>query len=779
MYDKSLTAQMDTAFRAYKQNPNAAKQIVAAQQRGMQVPPQQGLAAAAALVSPPQPPQQGPQGTVMQKLAAQQGIMSQLPAAMQQGQQQAPQQAPQQMPQGMASGGLVAFADGGDVRRFGTGTKELLQALGISELPKNFPYATSGIGVTEFPEDFFSPENQQALFEADTAEWAKIKEAAAARNAEAEKWQNLRDIAENRAGKTDPEILDRIRAQMREGAGKQLERTTQLSNQEMLDRIKQHLGTTEAPQEAMPAKYGSLYGAEAPSTSDYKSLYPEAPTAVEGYTPYRATQEPMGAPSSMGPPKPRSLGVGQRSAEAAEYLDKLRGLSAAPSVSEAAAAAPAAVDPWTGGEGFKGFNLGRVGKAASAVASELGPLGWAASPEVRGSANLSTAGAKLLAGVSPEKSGAGEALLQAAEYVNDLQHPIERLKRLKGDVSDAVDSIKGYFSEDKGLSALNWDKYAPDWMREMQAEEGVHEETPKAAPHKEATKVDKEFSRAQQSTPSTVHSEASTPRAIPASFSNAKGMSSLAPGESYGVPETSGAGIGGLEQYRDMVRELRGSQKMSPEIAERLKNMEESGRTSTIMQTLLGTIGSGLSSYGRGPHAWGDAAIGGLSAYQRASAQEEAANKDIFNVIKAYENAPAEEQRQAADFVLKSLEDKAKLASEERRAGAKGLSFEERVALRNMSDTAAKERAALYSGNKDMATQLAYAQAIQKAAEKYSYLGEEEALRRGKEEVDRSMAAAGGAGGLGGGGLGGGGLGGGSLGNSIVMTRAGGLQLPK
>lgn len=99
--------QLKTAFDVYSTNPNAAKQVVAASAQG-QPTGLKGLAAAAALQQAPQAQATAPQGTVMQHLAQQQGIMGQLPAM--QG-QLASAPPPQEM--GMAGGGLVSFAEGG------------------------------------------------------------------------------------------------------------------------------------------------------------------------------------------------------------------------------------------------------------------------------------------------------------------------------------------------------------------------------------------------------------------------------------------------------------------------------------------------------------------------------------------------------------------------------------------------------------------------------------------------------------------------------------------
>lgn len=118
MMDQNKPARfLDTAYNALKANPNATNQILQAAAQGQPVG-LRGLAAAAAQQSQQEAQkamtalqQQGPQPNIIQKMATQ-GIMSQmdtgLPMAPQMG-------APEEMSQQMAGGGLVSFADGGNV----------------------------------------------------------------------------------------------------------------------------------------------------------------------------------------------------------------------------------------------------------------------------------------------------------------------------------------------------------------------------------------------------------------------------------------------------------------------------------------------------------------------------------------------------------------------------------------------------------------------------------------------------------------------------------------
>jgi hypothetical protein len=118
MMDQNKPARfLDTAYNALKANPGATNQILQAAAQGQPVG-LRGLAAAAAQQSQQEAQkamtalqQQGPQPNIIQKMATQ-GIMSQMDTGL----PMAPQMsAPEEMPQQMAGGGLVSFADGGNV----------------------------------------------------------------------------------------------------------------------------------------------------------------------------------------------------------------------------------------------------------------------------------------------------------------------------------------------------------------------------------------------------------------------------------------------------------------------------------------------------------------------------------------------------------------------------------------------------------------------------------------------------------------------------------------
>jgi len=122
MMDQNKPARfLDTAYNALKANPNATNQILQAAAKGAPVG-LRGLAAAAAQQNQQEAQKamaaqqaQGPQQSIIQKLAGASGIMGQLPSSLQLASAPtgpAPEEMPQQM---MATGGLVSFADGGNV----------------------------------------------------------------------------------------------------------------------------------------------------------------------------------------------------------------------------------------------------------------------------------------------------------------------------------------------------------------------------------------------------------------------------------------------------------------------------------------------------------------------------------------------------------------------------------------------------------------------------------------------------------------------------------------
>lgn len=180
-----------------------------------------------------------------------------------------------------------------------------------------------------------------------------------------------------------------------------------------------------------------------------------------------------------------------------------------------------------------------------------------------------------------------------------------------------------------------------------------HEVTPRQEVHPEGQKLDKSFDEAKKDVPSA----AATP-----------GIAGL------------GAGVD-MEKMRDLIIGLRGRKEMSPEIKAKLEDLESGARTSTILQSLLGGLGGGLSSPYGGRFALGKAALGALSGYQHGIGSEEEMNRNAFNILKGYADAPAEEQAKAVDMLFGQLGKAAELQAQRDIAEAKGMNAMERLLL--------------------------------------------------------------------------------------------------
>ena len=192
---------------------------------------------------------------------------------------------------------------------------------------------------------------------------------------------------------------------------------------------------------------------------------------------------------------------------------------------------------------------------------------------------------------------------------------------------------------------------------------GHPQATPKQEVHQEAQNTDPAFSQVKQDMPTTV----------------------THPGVDGGLGGLMGGNMD-LGQVRDMISELRGHQTLDPEVAQQLAELKGDAQTNTIVQSLLGGLGAGLSSPYGGRFALGKAALGALSGYEQGSKGEEDIGKNAFNVLKGYKDAPALEQQKAADVLFNQMGDTAKLQSAERQAeirGAGGLSLADRLLLKS------------------------------------------------------------------------------------------------
>ena len=571
---------LDTAYGALKSNPGATNQILQAAAQGAPVG-LKGLAAAAAQQSQQQAQQamaalqqQGPQPNVIQKLA-QSGIMSQmdtgLPMAPQMG---APEEMPSQM---MAGGGLVSFADGGnvlppdvidaiqshfaeggDVRGFAEGDIVDLLRKGLTR------ESGSSSGIDEA--------FRRAMG------WGMGKEAAEEemrRLGEKIAGQRIAQGLEEAAGSYNPSAVSRMTARMAEGVVPELSMTEKMAQ-----------------------------GARA--------FNPE-PYWYEGA-------------AADFPPAPRSM-------SRLEALDK--------------------VSP-------------EARKYLSSVSQSLDEL-----------APVAEKGMGYLA----KAKSAAKPILKYAPYLGPALTAYDAYSMAK---DPNVQEAAGAFAEDwkremptwmggdePTMNTLDVQDFAPSGMYKPEVKEPKATTTPatwKPEPHDghevvprqrvipEGTKVDKPFDEAKKDVPSA----AVTPD------SEAKGLEAL-----------SG---GGMERMRDLLAELRGHKELSPEMSQKLADLDDKARTSTIIQSVLGGLAGGLSNPYGGRFALGSSAAGALGGYQKGIGSEEEIGRKAFDVLRGYADAPAEEQAAAMDKVLGITAKTAELQSEERRAMLKP-SFEDRFAL--------------------------------------------------------------------------------------------------
>jgi hypothetical protein len=234
------------------------------------------------------------------------------------------------------------------------------------------------------------------------------------------------------------------------------------------------------------------------------------------------------------------------------------------------------------------------------------------------------------------------------------------------------------------------------------------------------------------------------------------------PGESYGIPS--------LEGQVKMLDELRGlsNAKMSDAQAKRLEEMQTGAKEDkwlgALMGMISGTLGSSSPYLGQ---AIGTGGIQALSAYQQGAKEEADIARKAYDIYGEEEKAPQLEHARNVDTILKLLQQKAEMASEERRAANRGrMPFEERWALDREKGIEAEKRAALVSGKTNAAIEHA---ALQQAVADYN-------AARDKGEnpnFDQILTKARVQYGLTPLGLGGGELGGGGLGGGLTVTRQG------
>ena len=809
---------LDTAYKALKGNPNATNQVLQAAAQGQAVG-LKGLAAAAAQQSQQQAQQAmaqqqaqtaGQQPTIIQKLAQQgQGIMGQLPGSI----QLASAPTADMAPQNMAGGGLVAFADGGAVGNDIDGSfgYEAADAYGdgsqgyaggglvsfaeggalppdvIDVIQSHFAYGGEVRGFAEG--DFLSPDEVQTKYDQMQKEIQDLLE----RKHLESKYRGLKGMSPEEAAREEARLAERVNEPEPKGPGysdvyseSRAERASEPASYRKLygnapRSIKEQYTTTAEPPAPKGPSYGDLYpksaGPAGPNMYDragYKDLYPSAEGAPE-YRPYRPPVEPnlyTNTPAQANHPR-APIDVRALSPEAQSYMNRLNAPTEAAPIHDMP---PRPVDAWSGEELFRGGS--KIGDAAKGFGRGLGrfmsnPALGLLSPEVRAAHSLYTGAAKKALG--GPKAGMQD-IVSGANELADMGF----LGSSTGQVSGALNWLRGASDEDMGegypkaLGGKGKDAevkqegtYVPDPATVAPNQPEI---TPRSEVHKEGQKVSKEFETVKQPTPSV----ATTPGADTASLTS---------GESYGVLESMG--LGGLEQARDLVSQLRGQQRMDPEIAKRLEDMQSGARNSTIMQSIMGALGKGLTSRPGGRIALGEAALGALAGYQHGASSEDDMQRKAFDIYKNYADMPISEQQHAADFVLKAEKDKAAQQSAERIAEGKG---EDALMRLLYSERGKGERSQLMAGQKGGLTEGQKLSAIEHARKEAQesitkdFLGKEpppgELDRRftqyyisALKAMSAGEAYISGAGMGGGSQLGAGGLGGGSGG--LTVTRSG------
>jgi len=279
---------------------------------------------------------------------------------------------------------------------------------------------------------------------------------------------------------------------------------------------------------------------------------------------------------------------------------------------------------------------------------------------------------KLIQSLTGQSEAPGMSLLKGAAdfFTPDVN---EAIPREEFDVSRATAAQK-----EKDMATL--DRLLENYPRESAPKQDIakpatwkpksHDGTEvKASPRvpDEGTKLYKPFKEAKTDVPSA---------AVTPDSQNLGGLTAL-------------GGLGDMEKMRDLIMSLGGHKEMSPEILQKLGDLEGSARTSTILQSALGALGAGLSDPYGGRYALGRAALGALSGYQKGIGSEEEIGRKAFDVLRGYADAPEEEKTAARDKLFDIAKKSAELQSEERRSalrGVGGLSFEERMLLKQAGD---------------------------------------------------------------------------------------------
>lgn len=659
MMDQNKPARfLDTAYNALKANPGATNQILQAAAQGQPVG-LRGLAAAAAQQSQQEAQktmaalqQQGPQPNIVQKLATQ-GIMSQmdtgLPIAPQMG---VPEEMPPQM---MAGGGLVSFADGGNVL-----PPDVIDAIQSHFAEggdvRGFPVG----GPVDIEDDIirkiFSGGREPRNF----AQSERMKEIIA-RNADSPSKDQIEDIirrmVEGPPADVEPSTYSQrgVRSTLTlPGETPPPSPDADLNAIRQQNYMRQVTGNApaEAPAYGQRATRSLFTPPESPSVvspdanvddlikQEHLRRITGNPPESSAYQMRAATKTPTYTYQGTPATNPRApLNVRSLSPEAEAYLAR-----AGQGLEELAPAAEQGV----------GY-LSKVGKAAGALGRFAGPLGYASSladvaeivtnPENR--ANFAEDWKREMPTWLGGAEKARPYVAQTKPELGTAQFPYEE--------EESEEQVDEPILKDPSLK-----KSAQPKTWKPEPHDG-HEVTPRQQVIKEGTKVDKQFEQVKKDVPSA----AVTPT------SEVSGLGAIAPGMD-------------MEKMRDLIASLGGHKELSPELSQRLGGLEDSARTSTIIQSVLGALGGGLTDPYGGRFAMGRAALGALSGYQKGVGSEEEIGRKAFDILRGYADAPEEEKTKARDLLLGQLGKSAELESEERRAalrGAGSLSLEDRIEL--------------------------------------------------------------------------------------------------
>ena len=614
--EKYPDQQLNTAFQAYMKNPNAANQVVQATAKGAPTG-LQGLAAAAAAhqfqtdqqaQQQQQMMQQQAQGqppSIVQQLAMQTsqmpGIMGQLGPSMDLA--GAPSSPAPQMQQ-MAGGGLVAFADGGMVL-----PPDVLEAI-QSHFAQGGEVRgfAEGEGVWEQIKNLYksNPFDAPSFYEPEPMTGTQMTP---------EKAETLRNLMQTKTAHSGTSFEDLVnKARIEEYKNKLLSEYSAVKPSSDIEKLS--AAARKFNPEVVAEESPWLKGASEEAFSFGKlgrlaGKLPEGVKATGGVlgklAPYSAALDPrIMALVKTGVGGAEMIGEHAGESETAQKLkdfminhgapdltdftvaDKLRALGLTDSgAGDVLGGLASLKENYASGGDVRGFADGALIKSLT---------GQSESPGMR----LLNRFADMFApevnpAISREEFEAARTANAQKERDTATPAPTPRTSTPEQDQAD-LSRMLGERPR-SGMSRNNSDFPEPKTYNAA-TPPGSPPATPKQEVHEEAQKTDPAFDQAKHDMPTT----------------------STAP---------TNSGLGGLfgdnmdlGQVRDMISELRGHQTMDPEIAQQLADLKGDAQTNTIVQSLLGGLGAGLSSPYGGRFALGKAALGALSGFEQGSKGE-------------------------------------------------------------------------------------------------------------------------------------------------------------